>query len=137
MALVLTQEGAVHLWRWWLQVTAPSTPLLHLLGSAFFPLHTSMEADFAGAELAGGGYAPLAIPSGLAWSIAPIPQGASATQTVGPWALTLPVLIYGYWLSDSLSTYSLWGEAFSPPFSFNPLGGPLFLTLLPQLISIP
>lgn len=137
MALVLTQEGAKLLWQWWVGVTPPTTPILHLLGSAFTPLHTSVYGDFAGHELAGGGYGPIAIPGGLSWTISTIPQGAQATQDVGPFGLTTIVNIYGYWLGDVTSMVSLWGEQFSPPYAFNPLGGPLFLDLFPQLVSLP
>jgi hypothetical protein len=137
MALVLTQEGARELWQWILGVTPPTYPNLHLLGSAYSVVHTTTEALLLPHELTGGGYAPIALISGSAWSLALISQGCQASRVAGPWNLTLPTTIYGYWLADQTDTYSLWGESFASPYSYDPLGGPFYLSLLPQLVSLP
>jgi hypothetical protein len=136
--LVLTQEGALLLWKYLLGITVAAAPELHLLGSPFTPLHTSVYANFAAHELVVPGYSPvvLAAPP-TPWAFLGIPQGQEAINQPAPWTFGGACTVYGWWLSDNLRAHALFGGAWTPPYTFTDLGGQFYVALQPSLISTP
>lgn len=138
MDLVLTQEGALILWQYMLGILTPAAPVLHLLGSAFTPSHTSTYANFAANELSVQGYSPVSLKAPAnPWSFLQISQGQEAVNQPGPFTFGGPCTVYGWWLSDATNTHALFGAAWSPPYPFGPLGGQFFVAMQPSLISVP
>lgn len=138
MSLVVTQEGAIRLWQQLLKIVDIGYPIVHLFGAAHTPAHTDTEATYAALELSVAGYAAIQLTQpGANWTIAAIGAGAQASYLVLNWTFTAGCSVYGYWLSDSTNTYSLWGEAFASPFVYGSSGGPLSLQLQPYLASNP
>lgn len=139
MALVLTQEGGLQLWKYLLGISPAIIPAVHLFGAAHSPAHTDTESTYAAIELAGGGgYAPISL-SGptVNWTLGKIPAGAQATYISISWTFTGTQNIFGYWLSDPANMYSLWAEAFAAEYQFPANGGVFTLVLPPTLTSQP
>lgn len=133
--LVATQEGTSLLWQWILGILPTSIPIVHLIGSAFTPLHTSKMADYDAVELAVAGYAPIILTAPAAnWTLAPIGAGTQATHVQIDWTFTGACGVYGYWLSDNSDAYALWGETFASPYLF-PAGGGFFPLSLPFTLT--
>jgi len=139
MALVVTQEGALALWQQILDIGGGiGFPVLHLLGASYAPLHTSTLANFAANELAVAGYAPVSLINPTTdWSLTPIGAGNQAQYLLITFTFTAACTIYGYYLSDSADSVSLWGEEFSTPFVYGTLGGSFGIQLINWLASQP
>lgn len=138
MAAVLTQEGALALWRQLLGISPGlGAPFVRLIGQPHTIVHTDTQATLAAAELSVSGYAPLQLTQPTpSWQLAPISAGAQAAYPVLNWSLGGACTVYGYWLCDVTSQYSLWGEIFDAAFPL-PGGGAFALQLQPTLISQP
>jgi hypothetical protein len=137
VAQVLTQEGGLALWRQILQITPLlGTPKVHLIGASHTVVHADTETTLAALELAASGYAPVGLVSGN-WTLAAIADGAQVNSTPINWTFTSAASVYGYWISDGSSTYSLFGETFANPFLYGPLGGTFTLQLSSYLVSQP
>jgi hypothetical protein len=136
--IVVTQEGAIALWRAMLGIAPIGYPYVRLFGTAHTPAHGDTDSTYAAIELAVAGYAPIQLTSPAAnWTLAPIGAGAQATYLTLAWSFGAACTVYGYWLDDGSHTYSLWAEAFPSPFVFGVSGGPLTLQLVPWLASWP
>jgi hypothetical protein len=137
--IVGTLEGAYLFWDYILKITTPNNPYVHLLGSAYTPLHTSTLANFAANQLPlVSGYAPIQLVNpGANWTITYIAAGAQATYTTLSWTFTAALTVYGYYLSDDGAGISWWGEAFIPAYIFPAAGGLFTLSLPPYLVSCP
>jgi hypothetical protein len=138
MALVLTQEGGLRLWLQILGLGTIGQPFAHLLGSPFTPSHSSTYADYAAAELGVAGYSPQQVSNAPGqWAFGPVTAGQQAVHLALPFGMTVDCTIYGYWIADSANTYALWGDLFSTPWSYDHTIPPFYLTLVPNLISVP
>jgi hypothetical protein len=138
MAIVLTQEGGKLLWQYMLGIKPWTFMTLHLIGDSFTVAHTSTQALLAPHELVTVGYGAAQIIPGTAnWTFTPITQGQQATYIPLSWTFAGACVVYGYWLSDSTQTISIFGENFAAPFVYNANGGQFVLNLPPTLISVP
>jgi hypothetical protein len=136
--VVLTQEGAMALWRQLLKIKDVGIPYVHLLGQAHSVVHADTIGSLQAVELVVAGYAPIQLTSPqTSWQLTTLAAGAQAQYPVVTWQLTAACTVYGYWLSDAAFQNSLWGETIASPIVLGPGGGPVQLQLMPTLISPP
>lgn len=138
MSLVVTQEGAIALWKQLLGIAGIGYPYVRLFSSAHAPAHNDVQATYQAIELAVSGYAPYLLTAPATdWTVQSNADGAQVSYIPITWGLGAPCSIYGYWLEDQTHTFSLFAEQFPNPFVYTTGGGSFTLLLNAYLVSQP